>query len=508
MLIKSISKNYLCIKNIKCFLVKTLIYIFMVIVFPNSIFSARVANVAHIINGYQVIESQINTTLIDENIPANDIAVSSLYIWNGTKYLSLSDQSKLLKRSSSAHSGKYALELALIKEDDIRIPTIIYSTKEKNINFSKYKEAGCYLKRIPGEKTVQNAFSSSINVRIAVKEASEEIWIHPDKKIIGNEYASFGLALTEKKLKLAPWSGVENGKLDLDQITELQFYILSEESGSNFSICLDSLIIYGQHKNIYDDESSKEATSNIDDLQNIEPTSSNTTDVTNSLKSNTLFKTKSATLPDITETKVDQKEIIENDYVKTQPLISALINDPDFGVATWNIHILDAASNAVIQTETGNGKSVKLNAVEVSFQVTQPLADNKYKISISALDSNNNLAIYQSPSFQVVSEFNITDVLNGPNPFNPNQGVTNIQYQLSKDADVKVYIYSISGEKLWQASFDNGEFPGGTAGFNSIEWDGINSFGEVVATGPYIVYIIAKNGSDTKVGKTKILVLK
>ena len=101
-----------------------------------------------------------------------------------------------------------------------------------------------------------------------------------------------------------------------------------------------------------------------------------------------------------------------------------------------------------------------------------------------------------------------TNILNGPNPFNPNRESTYIQYQLSKDADVKLHIYSISGEKLWSRTVNEGDNSGGTAGFHSIEWTGRNDFGEVVANGPYILYFVAKSGNETKVSKIKMLVLK
>ena len=108
----------------------------------------------------------------------------------------------------------------------------------------------------------------------------------------------------------------------------------------------------------------------------------------------------------------------------------------------------------------------------------------------------------------MTSKFSINDCLNGPNPFNPNKEVTKIQYQLTQDADVKICIYTISGEQVFKGDYKAGS-EGGMVGFNSIVWDGRDKFNEIVANGVYIAYLIAKStGGDVEVGKVKIAVLK
>lgn len=75
-----------------------------------------------------------------------------------------------------------------------------------------------------------------------------------------------------------------------------------------------------------------------------------------------------------------------------------------------------------------------------------------------------------------------------PNPFNPNQQATTIQYYMENEAEVSIAIYNIAGEMVrsW-------EMPAGgqyaQKGMNRINWDGRNSADTNIASGVYIVFI-------------------
>jgi flagellar hook assembly protein FlgD len=73
---------------------------------------------------------------------------------------------------------------------------------------------------------------------------------------------------------------------------------------------------------------------------------------------------------------------------------------------------------------------------------------------------------------------------NYPNPF---RSGTNIVYRLSRDADVDIKIFTISGETV---RHDKGIQ--GRAGMNSYPWDGRNSAGKAAASGTYLYKIHAK----------------
>lgn len=75
-----------------------------------------------------------------------------------------------------------------------------------------------------------------------------------------------------------------------------------------------------------------------------------------------------------------------------------------------------------------------------------------------------------------------------PNPFNP---MTTIQYGIPEASNVKLMIYNISGHvirTLVQSELD--------AGYYSVQWDGINDYGQPVSSGTYIARIQAGSFTD------------
>lgn len=85
---------------------------------------------------------------------------------------------------------------------------------------------------------------------------------------------------------------------------------------------------------------------------------------------------------------------------------------------------------------------------------------------------------------------------NYPNPFNPS---TTIEYQIPKEGDIKVIIFSITGEvvKIMENGFKK-------SGNYKITWDSKNQNGNSVASGIYFVQV---NYND-KVLTQKIMLLK
>ena len=84
---------------------------------------------------------------------------------------------------------------------------------------------------------------------------------------------------------------------------------------------------------------------------------------------------------------------------------------------------------------------------------------------------------------------------NFPNPFNP---TTSIEYDLPEFSIVNISIFDLMGRKVM--SLINLKQP---AGYQSIRWDGTNSFGEIVSTGMYIYTIQA---GDFRQAKKMVLV--
>jgi hypothetical protein len=84
---------------------------------------------------------------------------------------------------------------------------------------------------------------------------------------------------------------------------------------------------------------------------------------------------------------------------------------------------------------------------------------------------------------------------NFPNPFN---ATTQIRYNLPKDAQVKLEVFNILGQKV-RTLVDEPQ----TAGFKQIIWDGTNSKGDIVSSGVYFYRI--KAGDLDQVLKMSLL---
>jgi hypothetical protein len=76
---------------------------------------------------------------------------------------------------------------------------------------------------------------------------------------------------------------------------------------------------------------------------------------------------------------------------------------------------------------------------------------------------------------------------NYPNPFDTD---TNFVYKLSRDADIKIKIFTVSGEVVRKAGGIKGH-----AGYNSYYWDGKNNSGRSVASGIFILKMTASAGA-------------
>ena len=86
----------------------------------------------------------------------------------------------------------------------------------------------------------------------------------------------------------------------------------------------------------------------------------------------------------------------------------------------------------------------------------------------------------------------VANILTYPSPFNPNKEKIKIRYLLAKTSNVTIRLYDKAGKVV--CKLVDGEER--SAGTNEEEWDGRNYAGETLATGAYIVEIIA--GSDRR----------
>ncbi|TES93515.1 MAG: 6-bladed beta-propeller [Candidatus Cloacimonadota bacterium] len=96
----------------------------------------------------------------------------------------------------------------------------------------------------------------------------------------------------------------------------------------------------------------------------------------------------------------------------------------------------------------------------------------------------------------------ILEAVNVPNPFNPLRQSTRIRAVLSKDADVTILIYTLTGKLVHKEEFF------GVEGINEVSWDGRNDLGELVNNGVYNLVVKAKAGGEQARRFNKMAVVK
>ena len=141
---------------------------------------------------------------------------------------------------------------------------------------------------------------------------------------------------------------------------------------------------------------------------------------------------------------------------------------------------------------------------EINYQFSD-LAQGEYKIQVKAWDVFNNFSD-EITYFSVVSgdELVISDIYNYPNPFSSNTTFT-FQQNLNSPIDVKIKIYTVAGRLIKQI-----EQNAINEKYVTIDWDGRDEDGDILANGVYLYKIIVKtiNGDFNKSVLGKIAVIK
>ena len=89
---------------------------------------------------------------------------------------------------------------------------------------------------------------------------------------------------------------------------------------------------------------------------------------------------------------------------------------------------------------------------------------------------------------------------NYPNPFNPS---TQIGYDLPEQANVRLQIFNMLGQKV-RTLVDQEQ----TAGTKTVRWDATDDFGNQVVAGTYVVRLQVKTGTSSRVFTKKMTLLK
>ncbi len=204
----------------------------------------------------------------------------------------------------------------------------------------------------------------------------------------------------------------------------------------------------------------------------------------------------------VIELYMNDENFVNGGITGTNPTLIAKISD-NFGINTTGNGIGHDLTGVL---DRNTGSKIVLNdyyqTEKDSFNcgtVRYPLQDlepGDHTITVRAWDVNNNSA-EQEITFRVVSEekFELSHVLNYPNPFTTHTDFYFEHNQPGGTFDIQVNIYTISG-KMVRTLYDSQYMDGNRC--RAISWDRLDDFGDKLAKGTYLYRVRVK----TQDGKT------
>ena len=194
--------------------------------------------------------------------------------------------------------------------------------------------------------------------------------------------------------------------------------------------------------------------------------------------------------PNVIFETINGQRLEENDHLIKYENLVIRISDP------IGINLTNEVGHEIILTDLNtqetfnktNQFSYDKNSIE-SGTILLNFYDKQINIKIKAWDNANNpsekrIVLNRSES----SLLKIHNIYNFPNPFSD---FTQFTFELSKPSDVQIDIYSLGGKKIFSI-----EKVGAARGFNIINWNGQNSFGDILANGVYIYHIKATTQNE------------
>gem|GEM_PF-3789581 len=200
---------------------------------------------------------------------------------------------------------------------------------------------------------------------------------------------------------------------------------------------------------------------------------------------------------------------LQRDVVAGNPLIGFRLSS-EAGVTSEGMTISVDEPIGSVYNVPGSYFSFSSGTVEAlveNFPIT--LSAGNHSLRIRARAANGAEGISEDILVRVFSgKVDLvpgTEILAYPHVFSPvtTGGNVTISYYLTIDANVSILMYDISGKTVLKRKFPSGQ-PGGRAGYNSFEWNGVTDFGSFAGNGIYVIKIASEDG---EVGTGKLVVM-
>ena len=177
----------------------------------------------------------------------------------------------------------------------------------------------------------------------------------------------------------------------------------------------------------------------------------------------------------------------ENGIISKVPGINIYSSVKDDGIA--RVLMFSMSGNKIL--DMNNAKIADL--MEINFEPVEKFHGTSTVELVDVIlagEAGKEVSSFSSTfdvSFVMPKKTSLSE--NYPNPFNPS---TTIKYELAQAGMVSLIVYDLKGAEVTTLVNENQE-----ADYYNILWNGLNSKGQAVASGRYIVKMIAPGFSET-----------
>ena len=204
---------------------------------------------------------------------------------------------------------------------------------------------------------------------------------------------------------------------------------------------------------------------------------------------------------------VENQGFIDGDYISDSPTFTARIEDANGIDPHPDKIILTQNRKRVTQDEyTISTSATNTNLLLITYSPATALQAGDLRIRLQAHDANGNVGDAELNA-KVTGGFEIKNIANFPNPFQPGQGKgkgTDFAYYLTQGADkVSLKIYTLTGKLI--TSVDTLD---ASTSYNEYHFDGLDADGEPLANGVYIYKFTATKDTERVQKVGKIVVIK
>jgi len=205
-------------------------------------------------------------------------------------------------------------------------------------------------------------------------------------------------------------------------------------------------------------------------------------------------------------TRLYQRDLVargEEFIVSGTTKISAKIDsDTHIDAASVRISASNRSSGAAAQIYQLSADNVTAQTAEegviknmsVSYEIPETSKLNEGENVISITAANTTASTTETCVVTVAGGplRIIGPVIAYPAPFSfTKHGKMEIQYQLSRDASLDIYLISVSGQTVKRFTCQAGQ-EGGTAGYNKVVWDGTTDMGPKAGNAVYVGTVVSK----------------